>query len=136
MYFIVDANMPSRLANGLELIDQENVSGNIKVQVKHSDDLLGKGATDEQIIIFAGKVGGIIISEDDDFKRIKSNKKLVEKLNVGYVLYKPPKHGARYWEKAKAFILGWEHLKDKIKATSKPFIMIIDKSGHIKDESF
>lgn len=136
MYFIVDANMPIRMAKGLELIDQNNISGHINVNIEHVDEILGTSATDEEVIVYAGKVDAIIISQDDDFKKIKSNKKLVEKLKIGYVLYKPPKHGMRYWEKVQSFILGWERLKDLIRATPKPFIIIIEKNGSVKQEYF
>ena len=134
MYFIFDANMPPKLVTGLEALDQENSSNALKIKIVHSDHLLNIGATDVEIIRKAGKLGAIIISQDDDFKRIKLNKQLVKKLKVGYVLYKPPTHGARYWEKVQAFILGWERLKQKIREIEKPFVLIINKKGDISQE--
>lgn len=136
MHFIFDANMPKRLAEGIGKLDQQNISGVIKIVTSHADDLLGPSATDEEIILKASEIDAIILSEDDDFKRIKTNKALIKKLKVGYVLYKPPKHGSRYWEKAVAFILAWENLKAKVKATYKPFIFKINKSGEITEEIF
>ena len=136
MNFLFDAQMPARLAKGLEVIDQEN---NDKVKTHcmfHADDIAGKGSTDEQIIHKANEMQAIIISEDDDFRRIKSNKALVKKFKLGYVLYKPPQHGARYWEKVSAFILGWEKLKKMIEKSEKPFIFKIDKKGDIHTEEF
>jgi len=135
MNFILDENMPQKLAKGLEVLDQENSFG-INVKITHSTEIK-KGATDEEIIKIAGRKDAIIISQDDDFKRIKSNKLLVKQLKVGYVLYKPPnKTGTRYWEIVKSFILGWEHLKEKIRETEKPFIIIINKKGEISHETF
>jgi len=134
MRFLFDANMPLRLAKGLELLDQENL-GRINIEISHADQECGSGATDAEVIQKAANINAIIVSEDDDFKRIKANKQLIQKLNVGYVLYKPPKkHGIRYWEKAKAFILCWENLKQKIKEIEPPFILNIDKKGNIQQE--
>ena len=135
MYFIFDANMPLRLVKGLELLDQENRSGTIKIKIDHSDKVVKVAATDADIIKYASKVDAIIISEDDDFKRIKSNKALLKSLGVGYVLYRPPKHGARYWEKVQAFIIGWEKLKEKIRTLTKPFVLVINKKGEIFEET-
>jgi len=134
MYFIFDANMPLRLVKGLELLDQENISGTVKIKIDHSDKVVKIAATDAEIIKYAAKVDAIIISEDDDFKRIKSNKELLKSLGVGYVLYRPPKHGARYWEKVQAFIFGWENLKRKITELTKPFVLIVNKKGEIFEE--
>src|SRR5690606_16313622 len=110
MRFLFDANMPLRLAKGLELLDQENLRI-VTVEIMHADEECGLGATDADIIQRAAQIKAVIVSEDDDFKRIKANKQLIEKLNIGYVLYKPPKkRGIRYWEKTVAFILSWEKL--------------------------
>ena len=115
MYSIFDANMPPKLVTGLGALNQENSINALKIKIVYSDHLLNIGATDEEIIHKAERLGAIIISQDDDFKRIKSSKQLVKKLKVGYVSYKPPTHGARYWEKVQAFILAWERLKQKIR---------------------
>lgn len=115
MYSIFDANMPPKLVTGLGALNQENSINALKIKIVYSDHLLNIGATDEEIIHKAERLGAIIISQDDDFPGIKTNKQLVKKLKVGYVSYKPPMHGARYWEKGQAFILAWERLKQKIR---------------------
>ncbi|MGI8951953.1 MAG: DUF5615 family PIN-like protein [Chitinophagaceae bacterium] len=137
MIFLFDAQMPLRLARGLKIIDQENKNEkNIVVDIYHANIVLGEGATDTEVILKANQIGAIIISEDDDFKRIRANKVLIKKHNLGYVLYKPPAHGSRYWEKVVSLILAWENLKQKIKNTELPFIFKIDKNGNIHPESF
>ncbi len=137
MHFLFDAQMPVKLVNGLSELDQENRHGLVNVQFSHADLMVGQGATDAEVILKAATLeNAIIISEDDDFKRIKANKELIKKHNLGYVLYKPPKHGSRYWEKVVSFILAWEDLKKKIKATKRPFIFKIDKNGNIHEETF
>lgn len=134
MRFLFDAQMPLRLAKGLEMLDKDNLA-NIQTEILHADDVCGQGATDDEVINKAAEVGAIIVSEDDDFKRIKANKKLIQNLNVGYVLYKPPKKtGIRYWEKTVAFILAWEKLKEKILSIDTPFVLKIDRKGNIQQE--
>lgn len=135
MNFLFDAQMPLRLAKGLPLIDKDNLS-KVTINIRHTDEVdgLGQGATDYEIIKKAYELDAVIVSEDDDFKRIKANKELVVKLKVGYVLYKPPKHGSRYWEKALGLIRSWENLKSKIKEIEKPFVLKIDKDGNIHRE--
>lgn len=135
MDFLFDANMPARLAKGLALIDRENLNGNV-INIFHVDDLLGMGATDEQVILKANEINAVIVSEDSDFKTVRRNKELVKKLKVGYVLYKPPSHGSRYWEKAISIILAWEKLKENVKKNTKPFMIKIDKKGEIHEETF
>lgn len=136
MVFLFDAQMPVKLAHGLEIIDQDNTPKNKEHEIYHADALLGQGAKDPEVIEKAKELNAIIVSEDDDFKRIKSNKALIKQYKLGYVLYKPPTHGARYWEKVCAFILAWEDLKKKISQTEKPFIFKIDKKGNIQIEFF
>lgn len=136
MIFILDENMPPSLSKGLQSLDQENSSLSPKIKVIHSTEIK-PCATDHEIIKIAGKRDAIIVSQDDDFKRIKSNKQLVKQLKVGYVLYKPPsKTGVRYWELVKSFILAWEPLKAKIRESEKPFIIIINRKGEISEEHF
>jgi hypothetical protein len=136
MHFLFDAQMPVKLAEGIAILDQENRHGEIKIQVSHADNLLGKGATDEQVIHKASEIDAIIFSQDDDFKRIKTNKALIKQLGLGYVLYKPPQRGSRYWEISVSVVLAWEDLKEKINSIQKPFILKINRKGEILTESF
>ena len=135
MRYIFDANISFRLAEGLNILEKGNRNdvGGV-IEILHADQIieLGKGATDAQIIEYAGANQTVIISQDDDFKRIKSNKELLKQLHVGYVLYIPPKHGMRYWEMVEAFICGWKDLKEKLHNEHAPFIFKIDKSGKIQ----
>lgn len=133
MNFIFDANLSFRLAEGLAILESGNdPDKEVIVSCKHANyvDDLGEGATDPQVIQYAGKNKAIIISQDDDFKRIQGNRVLIKELKVGYVLYKPPKHGCRYWEIVEAFIAGWKKLKDTLKDKEPPFMFIIDKKGN------
>ena len=129
MHFIFDANLSFRLAEGLRIFESGDTRSVI-TKIDHSDTLLGKSASDEEIIKIAGKTNAIIISQDDDFKRIKSNKELIKQLGVGYVMYRPPKHGSRYWEIIESFVVGWQRLKMKLSEEKPPFLYQIDRKGN------
>jgi len=123
--------MPPRLAKAIELIDQENRNErNIQVQVFHVETLYGPGVPDEDVIKKAKELKAIIVSEDPDFYTIQANKRLIKELGVGCVVYKPPQHGIRFWEKCLAFVLGWENIKELARESSPPFLIRVDKRGH------
>jgi hypothetical protein len=136
LYFLFDAQMPPRLAQGIELIDQENRDGkHINVRISHVATLYGNGVTDLEVITKAKELGAIIVSEDPDFYTIEVNKQLLKQLNVGCVVYKPPAHGTRYWEKTLAFILGWENIKELVRESIPPFLIRVDKKGNAFHEA-
>lgn len=134
MHFIFDANLPYRLAEALLTLEQGDRASTVS-GIDHADSLLGKGATDEAIIVEAGIKHSIIISQDDDFKRIKSNARLLTELGVGFVMFKPPKRGARYWEIVRAFVIAWPQLKEKIEGKEPPFILQLNSKGEISEIS-
>ena len=136
MNFIFDANLSFRLAEGLAILESGNdPEWEVIVNCKHADRVedLGEGATDPQVIEYAGKNNAIIISQDDDFKRIVGNKLLIKELKVGYILYKPPKRGCRYWDIVEAFIAGWKKIKENLKDKQPPFMYIIDSKGNMQE---
>lgn len=134
IHFLFDACLPHRLAQGLELMDQENTR-DINIKITHVATEYGDGILDPDVVPIAQKLNAILVSEDDDFKKVKAVKALVKNLKVGYVLYKPPPHGIRYWEKSVALILAWENLKEEVRNRTPPFILTINKNGHISEEA-
>lgn len=132
MTFLFDANISWRIAEGLNILEQGNSRNIIPIIIEHADKILGPGAEDLDVIKEAGKKSAIIISQDDDFKRIKANRSLIIQLKIGYVLYRPPRHGSRYWEIVESFVAGWQELREKLSKESFPFIYEIDKFGKSK----
>ncbi|MFN6380187.1 MAG: DUF5615 family PIN-like protein [Flavobacteriales bacterium] len=132
MHFIFDANLPPKLAEALFILDKGDKGS--KVQgIEHADILLKTGATDEEIIREASKRNSIIISQDDDFKRIKSNAKLLKEMGVGFIMFKPPKRGARYWEMVEAFVKGWPNIKAKLDSKTPPFILQMNIKAELSE---
>jgi predicted metal-dependent hydrolase len=132
MYFLFDANFSHRLAEGLKILEDGNDRAReVFVTIDHTEKIQSlRSAPDADIILFAGKHNAIIVSQDDDFKRLKANKELIKTLKVGYVHYKPPKHGSRYWDIVESFIKGWKVLKEKLNDKEPPFVCQIDKAGN------
>ena len=114
--------MPPRLAQGIELMDQENRDGiNINVKVSHIVTLYGEGVLDPEVIQKTKELNAVLVSEDPDFYTIQANKILIKKLGIGCVVYKPPKHGIRFWEKCLSFINGWENMKELVRESTPLF---------------
>ena len=132
MIFLFDANISWRIAEGLNILEQGNNRNVNQIIIEHADKILGAGAEDIDVIREAGKKSAVIISQDDDFKRIKVNRGLIIQLMVGYVLYRPPRHGSRYWEIVESFVAGWQGLREKLSTETFPFIYEIDKFGKSK----
>jgi len=132
MHFIFDENLSHRLAEGLSLLESGDLSSPI-TKISHMNQLLEDGASDQEVIQEAGKTNAIIISQDDDFKRIRSHKALIKSLGVGYVMYRPPKRGSSYWDIVQAFIQGWPEIKNTLKEKKTPFLFQIDKNGKLAE---
>jgi hypothetical protein len=67
------------------------------------------------------KKGAVIVTHDQDFKRVKHLKGLLTEHRVGYIIFRVPKGVYQYWDIVKAFINKWEQLKEKI---SRPSIRL------------
>jgi PIN like domain len=132
MHFIFDANLSKRLVEALRILES-GVHDSDVASIAHADQLLKIGATDEEIITEAGKTNAIIISQDDDFKRIRSNKLLLKELGVGFIMYKPPKRGARYWEMVQAFVIAWPKITSMVRGKLPPFIIQLNAKGELSD---
>ena len=85
--------------------------------------------TDEEIIEIAGEQKTIIVTQDEDFKRIKHYHQLYKQHRVGVIFYKSPSGGLTYWEVVKSFIRTWEDIKTDLSKFTPPFVCEIHKNG-------
>jgi len=83
----------------------------------------------EEIIALAGKEKAIIVTQDEDFKRIKHYHQLYKQHSVGVIFYKSPSGGMTYWEVVKSFIKTWEDMKANLSKFTPPFVCEITKTG-------
>lgn len=136
MLFIFDENLPLQLCNGLHILEKGNLRSPHQSEVKYAIEVMGKqGAPDEDIIVEVGKLKGILITQDKDFKNKKHYFNLYKQHNVGVLLYTIPSKDV-YWDKVKSFIRNWEDVKEKISTAKRPFAFIISKTGGVQEYTF
>ena len=137
MVFIFDENYSHRLAEGLnhfENGDRKNKAAEIwhikglaehlKIKPKN-----GKSFTDEEVIEIAGKKKGIIITQDNDFKKIKHYHALYKEHNVGIVFFKTVINSKGYWNMVASIINKWYDLKSATENKHPPFCYSLDKKN-------
>jgi predicted nuclease of predicted toxin-antitoxin system len=132
MRFLFDENCPIHLANGIKHLEQGNHKSKHQSEVLYILDFVGKGSSpeDEEVIKIAGKQKAIIVTQDEDFKRIKHYRQSYIEHNVGVIFYKSPSGGMTYWEVVKSFIKTWEEMKKELSKLQPPFVCEIHKQGH------
>lgn len=138
MVFIFDENFSYRLADGINALEEGNKSHGSPSKVYHIKRLgqeleilpsNGKAYSDEEVIEIAGKVGGIIITQDDDFKKIKHYHQLYKEHNVGVIFFKAGKATRGYWNLVTHIITHWNSMKEKIDGQNPPFAFQVSSNG-------
>jgi predicted nuclease of predicted toxin-antitoxin system len=129
MTYIFDENYSYRLAEGLRLIEEGNLRSKIKIEITHVKFLQLEGATDEQLIEAAGKLGGTIITMDKDFRHMKHYYLLYKKFKAGVVIFRSSKGAIHYWDIVRSFINRWQELKEEISKATHPFAYQINSKG-------
>lgn len=129
MVLLFDQNVPVKIAEGLQLLEQANYKSKYKTEVTHISILGKNGISDEDVIQLAGDLKATIITFDADFKHKKHYYKLYMEYNVGIVLFKSSKNVINYWDNVVLIISKWEELKEKISKVKKPFALELGKTG-------
>jgi hypothetical protein len=138
MIFVFDENYPIEFVHGLAILEKANKRTPIKVEILFSPEVEGCGynADDDVIVKEFSKKEAVIITHDQDFRRVKHLKPLLIEHQVGYIIFRVPKGIYHYWDIVKAFINKWEELKQKISTANHPFAFEVTKQGHVIDLSF
>lgn len=138
MILVFDENYPIEFVHGLATLEKANKRTNLKAEILFSPEVEGCGydADDDIIIQAFSKKEAVIVTHDQDFKRVKHLKDLLIEHEVGYIIFRVPKGVYHYWDIVKAFINKWEELKEKISRGRHPFAFEVTKQGHILDLSF
>jgi predicted nuclease of predicted toxin-antitoxin system len=145
MVFIFDENYSPKLAHGLNLLEQGNTKHKPIAEIWHILDLAkslemtpenGQSFMDEEVVQIAGMVGGIILTQDKDFRRIKHLFPLFAEHHVGVIFFKTPKGPISYWDIITSFIKEWNKLKSKIQSDSPPFCYCVSTQQGIQKLNF
>ena len=129
MTYIFDENYSYRLAEGLSILEEGNVRSSIKTKITHVKQLGLQSATDEEIIEHAGKIKGVIITMDKDFKHMKHYYALYKAHHCGVIVFRSSKNVIHYWDIVKSFINKWEELKVELSNNTPPFAFQINSKG-------
>jgi len=97
MTFYFDENLPPKLAEALELLQEDDP--NNQADVKSIIERFGRGAPDEEWIPILGKEKATVITHDYQIHRRSDQRELYKKHGLGLVIIRPPsKTGLLYWE--------------------------------------
>lgn len=145
MVIIFDENYSPKLADGIRLLEQGNTKNKPIAEVWHilalaeSLNLKPKSSSsymDEEVIEIAGKKRGIIITQDNDFRRIKHLHQLYKDHKVGVIFFQTPKGKISYWDIVKVFVQNWNELKTIIQKEDTPFCFNVKSRGGISRLDF
>jgi len=135
MHFVFDANLPHRLAEGLNVLESGNRRTDNPAIVGHVFDFLPNNATDEEIILQAKVAQWIIITQDLGFGRIEHQFELLKLHGISVIFFRPLRKGFSYWEYVKTFVNKWEDLKAEVGRRKGLVALVVEKSGaftHLK----
>ncbi|MBW6479929.1 MAG: hypothetical protein K0B37_10910 [Bacteroidales bacterium] len=118
MKIYLDENLPSKLAEGLNILEAPNHEG-FEVLPMIKD--FGKGAKDQDWIPVIGPQGGVVITQDLNINRNRQLKQLYLDNGLGIFFFSPPKKGYKYWDMVEQIIKRWRELKTLSRATRRPF---------------
>jgi hypothetical protein len=145
MVFVFDENISYKVAEALSLLEQGDKTTKFTAEVWHilrlAEELKvqkenpKESYKDPEVIKIAGMKKAIIVTQDDDFKRIKQYYSLYKEHNVGVVFFKTVVDSRGYWNMINFFISKWPQLKELVRDKKTPFCFIISKHG-ISEQHF
>ena len=125
MIIYIDENLAPVLAEGFNILQApENIRLRLKdpIEVRSIKREFGEGAQDEDWIPIAGKKGACVITQDYNINRIKHQKALCEKYNLGMFYFRPPsKNGFSYWDMLKLLVKHWPEITKVVSKKKRPF---------------
>lgn len=126
MKFLIDENISKKVAAALRALDED---------VHHVTDLLHEGATDEEVLRFAGENEFFFITRDERIRYKPNEKAAIKNHSLGVFLLAGKKKSAM--ELARQLIWNWDKVKECAGQTNRPFIRRIRSRGErIEDVPF
>ncbi len=136
MIVYIDENLSPHLARGLNLL-QAPMNGEEKepIEIQSIKDVFGQGTTDEEWIPKAGKQGAIVVTQDLNIHRTRSQFELFQQHGLGIFFFRPPSNrGYLYWDMVQQVINRWAEMKKLAFKTKKPFAFkCTSRSSHFEE---
>lgn len=126
MNFLFDENLPPALARALRELGQ---------QVRHVVDVqeLGKGATDEEIVTFAGEWNYRIVGRDRAMLKPNQLKALIHAQGIGMYVFRLGKaRQPTFWPLVETVVRRWPAIVDHARDNEPPYVMQIPARGTLK----
>lgn len=119
----IDENMPSQLAQALNLLQQPlNTKERFPLEVLSIKEVFGEGAKDEDWIPKVGSENAYVITQDNRIQSQKHQRELYLESGVGIFFLNPPsKGGFSYWDMTQKLIEEWDKIKTIIRKENPPF---------------
>jgi hypothetical protein len=137
MLIVFDENFSKNLAAGLHLLEKSNPHSIISVDVTSAEKLMGKrGTDDKELYETVGKLNGVVITKDKDFKEIKLYESVIKEHRAKVLFFKPSKKLIFFWDILKATIDKWEDIKEKLENEAPPYCYEFDIRGGISPRPF
>ncbi len=137
MKIYIDENMPTNLADGLNILQKPlNIDLEKEIEVCSIKKEFGKGAKDEDWIPEAGRTDACVITQDIRIQRTRQLKELYTNHGLGIFFFKPPsKKGYRYWEMVEILIKHWQEIIKISANTTRPFAYKVTSRGKLENIS-
>jgi hypothetical protein len=114
----IDENISPHIAAGLAILERPNGD---QFEVHSIESAFGRGAKDEEWLPKIGHEGAVVVTQDLNIYRTRSQRELFEKFNVGVFFLSPPaKTGYQYWEMVEQIVKRWRDIKKHCKG-KRPF---------------
>ncbi|MCF2496139.1 PIN-like domain-containing protein [Dyadobacter chenhuakuii] len=114
----IDENISPHIASALDILEKPLGSD---FEVVSIVSVFGKGALDEEWLPKIGAEGAVVITQDLNIHRTKSQRRLFKEHQVGVFFLSPPsKNGYHYWEMVEQIIKRWQEIR-KLCRERRPF---------------
>jgi hypothetical protein len=125
MKIFIDENLPPRLSHGIQYLEEPNARGVEVLSIKEVFGKEGSPAQDEDWIPQVGAQEGVVITQDFNIHRLKSQYDLYRDNRVGLFIIRPPKKiGYSYWQFVQIIVKEWNDIIEQSKSNTKPFLSI------------
>ena len=118
MKFLIDENLPSKMAKSLSAIEQD---------VSHVTDVLEAGATDVEVLEYAGNNDLFLITKDLRIRYRPNEKEAIKKHKVGVFLLGGKNR--QFFETYQQLIRNWPRILECAESTNRPFIKWVPPNG-------
>jgi hypothetical protein len=127
VYF--DENFSRYLAHAINSLEQKEG----EIEVLSVTDFFS-GTTDEELIPLLASMGAVLVTKDNDFKKIQHHVHLMREHKLGVFFFKPTSKGILKWDEIQYIIKAWPQIRHYIlNKNSPPYLKMLKTNGKLED---